>query len=92
MTRMAADFVVLPQYEQSPRAGPSPAPAQQLDGRVDDPLLAPAPSPAPAGIAPDLLAVLRARRDRALAREAARRGAAEVRRERPDLFWTPPRP
>lgn len=58
-----------------------------LDEQDEDEYLRPAPAPALAGIAPDLLAVLRARRDRALAREAARRAAAEARRRRPDLFW-----
>lgn len=56
-----------------------------------DPYLAPAEDAPGRGIASDLLAVLRARKNHALAREAARRGAADLRRERPDLFWTRPR-
>ena len=40
-----------------------------------DPYLAPAPPPPLAGLAPDLLAILRRRRDRALERREAERGA-----------------
>jgi hypothetical protein len=56
-----------------------------------DPYLAPAPPPPLPGLAPDLLAILRQRRDRALERREAERAIRELKRARPDLYWRPTR-
>jgi hypothetical protein len=48
-----------------------------------DPYLCAAPAPLLAGLSPDLAAILRVRRDRALAREAARSRGGEAGVTRP---------
>jgi hypothetical protein len=53
-----------------------------------DPYLTPIPERPLAGIAPDLLAVLRRRQDRALERRDAERAIRELKRARPDLYWS----
>ncbi len=61
-----------------------------MNEQDNDPYLTAIPARPLAGIRPELLEVLRRRRDRALAREAAPRGVEDVKRELPQLFFRRP--